>query len=458
MSAELLNKPMSVQELPDQLPLLEWITEADRVKRLSHDFSWFSPTLKRELAEKKAEIVARPRNIEEIQQVVAACAKALIPITVRGAGTNSKGQSTPIHGGLVLDISGYNGFSWIRGQSARAQAGIRLSEFNDIARQKGLELSCTPAAFGEGTLGGILAGGVDGARTLQNPPLSTLGSLLGARVMTVEAEPQIIELRGADAKQIYAMCGTNGIVLEVEMALSPATPWTECVALFDSFEKALKFANALTQDKDLVQKEVALLAAPIPSYIPKLTPLLNEQQCAVIMVIDPVSFSKMEALTHSHGGQLCYKKTLAEVQESQRTISNYTWHRTTFHALKLYKNLTYIQCEFNAHQHIEQVKILEKELGGEVLMHLEFFRTQDGDINCSGLQLIHYTTEARLNQIMDIYRSHGVQIKNPHVYIVEDEKPGNLAPEFVKMKERFDPLGLLNPGKLRTWTHSKPKS
>ena len=163
MSAELLNKPLSVQELPDQLPLLEWITEADRVKRLSHDFSWFSPTLKRELAEKKAEIVARPRNIEEIQQVVAACAKALIPITVRGAGTNSKGQSTPIHGGLVLDISGYSGFSWIRGQLARAQAGIRLSEFNDIARQKGLELSCTPAAFGEGTLGGILAGGVDGA-------------------------------------------------------------------------------------------------------------------------------------------------------------------------------------------------------------------------------------------------------------------------------------------------------
>ena len=169
-------------------------------------------------------------------------------------------------------------------------------------------------------------------------------------------------------------------------------------------------------------------------------------------------FSKMEALSIAHDGQLCYKKTLVEVQESQRTISNYTWHRTTFHALKFYKNLTYIQCEFNAHQHIEQVKILEKELGGEVLMHLEFFRTQDGDINCSGLQLIHYTTEARLNQIMDIYRSHGVQIKNPHVYIVEDEKPGNLAPEFVKMKERFDPLGLLNPGKLRTWAHLKPKS
>ncbi|MEY4448741.1 MAG: hypothetical protein RLZZ433_1756 [Pseudomonadota bacterium] len=451
MSAQLLNKPVSVQELPDQLPLLEWITEAERVKRLSHDFSWFSPALKRELSEKKAELVARPRNLEEIRQVVSACAKALIPITVRGAGTNSKGQSTPIHGGVVLDISGYNGFSWIRGQSARAQAGIRLTEFNDIARQKGLELSCTPAAFGEGTLGGILAGGVDDARTLQNPPTSTLGSLLGARVMTVEAEPQIIELRGADAQQIYAMCGTTGIVLEVELALSAATPWTECVVHFETFEQALRFANDLTHSKELIQKEVALLAAPIPSYIPKLTPLLNERHCAVVMVIDPASFTKMEALAASQGGLLCYKKKMAEVQESQRSISNYTWHRTTFHALKLYKNLTYIQSEFTPSQHIEQVKGLEKELGGEVIMHLEFFRTQEGDINCSGLQLVHYTHEARLNQIMDIYRAHGVEIKNPHVYIVEDEKPDKLAPEFVMMKERFDPLGLLNPGKLPSW-------
>jgi FAD/FMN-containing dehydrogenase len=458
MSAALLSKPVSVQELPDQLPLLEWITEEDRVKRLSHDFSWFSPTLKRELAEKKAELVARPRNLEEIRQVVAACATALIPLTVRGAGTNSKGQSTPIHGGVVLDISGFNGFCWIRGHAARAQAGIRLSEFNQIARQKGLELSCTPAAFGEGTLGGILAGGVDGARTLQSPPLSTLGSLLGVRIMTVEAEPQIIELRGADAQQIYAMCGTNGIVLEVEMALSAATQWTECVAQFDSFEKALTFANKLTHSKDLIQKEVALLAAPIPSYIPKLTPLLSEQHCAVVMLIDPACFQKLDNLVATQGGQLCYKKTMAEVQESQRSISNYTWHRTTFHALKLYKNLTYIQSEFTPSQHIEQVRILEKELGGEVLMHLEFFRTPEGDINCSGLQLVHYTHESRLNQIMDIYRSQGVRIKNPHVYIVEDEKPDNLAPKFVKMKERFDPLGLLNPGKLPSWASREGRS
>ena len=166
----------------------------------------------------------------------------------------------------------------------------------------------------------------------------------------------------------------------------------------------------------------------------------------------------MEALVTSTDGRLCYQKTMAEVLESQRTISNYTWHRTTFHALKLYKNLTYIQSEFTASRHIEQVQILEKELGGEVLTHLEFFRTQEGEINCSGLQLIHYTSEARLNEIMAIYRSHGVEIKNPHVYILDEVSSKLPDPAFEKMKERFDPLGLLNPGKLRTWPHAKPIS
>jgi hypothetical protein len=37
------------------------------------------------------------------------------------------------------------------------------------------------------------------------------------------------------------------------------------------------------------------------------------------------------------------------------------------------------------------------------------------------------------------------------VYIVEDGKQNNLDPAVVGMKRRFDPQGLLNPGKLRSW-------
>ncbi|MCU0761382.1 MAG: hypothetical protein MUF07_19595, partial [Steroidobacteraceae bacterium] len=86
-----------------------------------------------------------------------------------------------------------------------------------------------------------------------------------------------------------------------------------------------------------------------------------------------------------------------------------------------------------------------------VLTHLEFIRTKEGEMTCSGLQLIRYTTDERLNEIMQIHRDHGVYIANPHVFLVEDGKQGQVNPDVVATKMRFDPAGLLNPGKLKGW-------
>jgi len=72
-------------------------------------------------------------------------------------------------------------------------------------------------------------------------------------------------------------------------------------------------------------------------------------------------------------------------------------------------------------------------------------------MNCSGLQLIRFSTEERLNEIMQIHRDHGAYIANPHVFIVEDGKQGQVNPDVVATKMKFDPAGLLNPGKLRGW-------
>jgi FAD/FMN-containing dehydrogenase len=50
-----------------------------------------------------------------------------------------------------------------------------------------------------------------------------------------------------------------------------------------------------------------------------------------------------------------------------------------------------------------------------------------------------------------MHRDLGVGINNPHVYIVEDGKQAGINPDVVAMKARLDPMGLLNPGKLRGW-------
>jgi FAD/FMN-containing dehydrogenase len=197
MTSTLLAPPTTAHDLPAMLPGVEWITDTARVARLSQDFAWFSPILKRDLAGKTGDVVARPRSEDEIRQVVSACAIAKIPLTIRGTGTGNYGQSTPLFGGVILDLSGYNAFCWVRSQIGRAQAGIRLSEFDVQARPFGMELRWLPSTFRSATLGGLFGGGFGGAGSINYGPLAAPGNVLAARVMTVEPEPQIVELRGA---------------------------------------------------------------------------------------------------------------------------------------------------------------------------------------------------------------------------------------------------------------------
>jgi FAD/FMN-containing dehydrogenase len=441
--------PSRIASLAEDLPALDWVTDPARVARLSQDFAWFSPVLKRQLSEKTAQIAVRPRTEAEIAAVVGACARAAIPITVRGSGTGNYGQAIPLHGGVILDMSGYNGFGWVRGGIGRAQAGIRLADFDRQARPQGWELRWLPSTFRSATLGGLFGGGFGGAGSITYGPVAAAGNVMGVRVMTVEPEASVLEVRSPDAMLLHHVYGTNGIVLELEVALAPALDWVESIATFTRFDAALEFSSALASAPGLVKKEVCFFGAPVPDHMATLAEYLPKGCHAVLIVVAASSQAGMENMAAGFGGTISYRKTAAE--SGSRTLLEYTWNHTTLVAMKVDKSLTYIQSGFDPSRHVEQVKALEKLLAGEVLMHLEFLRTKDGAFNCSGLQLIRYTTEARLNEIMQIHRDHGVMINNPHVYILEDGKQGQLNPAVIETRRRFDPQGLLNPGKMRSW-------
>lgn len=451
-----MNAPVSaIEQLLLELPDLDWITDESRVTRLSSDFSWFSPVLVRQLKDKRADVVVRPRTEEEIRAVVGACARRCVPITIRGSGTGNYGQTTPLAGGVVLDMTGYNGCLWVRPGVARAQAGIRLGELEKQTKPTGQELRCVPSTYRSATLGGLFGGGFGGVGSINYGPLGAPGNVIGIRAMTIEAEPQVVELRGADAMRMHHLWGTNGLVLELEIALAPAHPWLETLVTFGDFESALHFADKLAHAPGIVKRGVTFFAAPISDHLAQLAAHLPKGCHTVLSLVAESCEPAMLQLVEAHGGTVSYRKTAAEVQKSNRTLMEFTWNHTTLHALKIDPNLTYLQSGFVPGRHVEQVIEMEKLLGGEqseVMMHIEFLRNVAGLMTCSGLQLVRFSTEERLQEIMRIHREHGVHINNPHVNIVEDGKAGGpLPPEVIEVKKRFDPLGLLNPGKLRDW-------
>jgi FAD/FMN-containing dehydrogenase len=436
------------------LPGVEWITDS-RVERLSQDFYWFSPVLKRQLAHLRADAVARPKTEDEIRAIVAGCARAGLPITVRGSGTGNYGQCMPLHGGVILDLSAYNRLLWQQPGVARAQAGIRMMEMDKQTQPQNWELRCVPSTFRSATLGGLYGGGFGGVGSINFGPLASTGNVLGVKAMTIEPEPQTVELRAPEALLLHHVYGTNGLVLELEVGLAPAFPWLEAIVCFEDFDRAIEFADALASAPGLVKKSVTLLAAPIPDLLLQAVPVLAGAMApgshAVFVLVAEFAEPGFQQLVREFSGRVTFRKTAAEVKQSNRTIVEYTWNHTTLHAMKADKGLTYIQSGFQAGQHLRQAKALRALLGDEVLVHLEFIRTKEGAMTCSGLQLVRYQNDERLNQVMQIHRDHGVYIANPHVYIVEDGKQGQVNADVVATKQRFDPAGLLNPGKLRGW-------
>ena len=63
------------------------------------------------------------------------------------------------------------------------------------------------------------------------------------RVVTMEDEPRVIELRGDDVQQVNHAYGTNGIITELEIPLGPAYPWAEVIVVFEEFMQAAHFGK-----------------------------------------------------------------------------------------------------------------------------------------------------------------------------------------------------------------------
>lgn len=444
-----MKHPLAAQ-LPEMLAHLDWITDASKVQRLSRDFYWYSPVLEERLADKVGDVVVRPKTQEEIRQVVSACAKAAIPITLRGSGTGNYGQCTPLDGGVIMDMTAYNAFLWSEAGKGRAQAGIRLVQFDKNARETGWELRWLPSTFRSATLGGLFGGGFGGAGSLIYGPMAAPGNILAVKAMTVEESPQIIELQGADAVAMHHVYGTNGIVLEIEVALAPAYRWVEGIASFDDFDQALEFGAALAKAPAVLSKEVAFMAAPLSDYFTQLD--LPKGKHIVLFLVEETGESTMLQMLEHFGGEISLRIALG----SSKTLIEYAWNHTTLQVLKRDKNVTNIQTGYLPNNYVEKVKEMAQLFDGEVMMHVEFLRSKEGDFTCSGLEIIKHRDPVRLQEIMQIYRDHGVMIHDSHTYIVEEGKNSKAMPAAViDTKKRFDPNGLLNPGKMKSWPVSQ---
>jgi FAD/FMN-containing dehydrogenase len=151
------------------------------------------------------------------------------------------------------------------------------------------------------------------------------------------------------------------------------------------------------------------------------------------------------------GGRVVRRLTVPELEESGDVPAfEFTWNHTTLHALKLDKDITYLQSRFPGPDYLRVVADVMAAYGAEVPMHLEFIRI-GGEVGCAALPLVRYTDEARLRAIIADFEARGIAVFDPHTCILEDGGMKVTDPEQLAFKRLADPHGLLNPGKMRGW-------
>jgi FAD/FMN-containing dehydrogenase len=428
---------------------IEVIREPNLLEKLSKDYYYFSPVLQEQLAHHRADLGVRPTTEAEVLKVAKLCVEARVPVTVRGAGTGNYGQCIPLIGGVVVDLSKMSAVKQVEPGVAWVEPGAKLAAIDKVTRELGWELRMYPSTYRTATIGGFIGGGSGGIGSITYGQLRDRGNLNAVRVVTLEDTPRILELRGDDVQKVNHAYGTNGIITELEIPLGPAYPWAEVIVVFDDFMTAAHFGQALGESDGLIKKLISIMAWPIPSYFVALQPYLPASQAAALLMIAELSLELFRELVREFGGTVTYQKSAQEAGKGA-PLAEFTWNHTTLHARSADSSLTYLQTIFPYDVDLKGIEHFYQHFGDEVLMHLEYLR-MGGKVCPAALQIVRYSTEARLNDIIRYHEDNGALIANPHTYILEDGGMKLVDPVQVAFKANVDPYGLLNPGKMRGW-------
>lgn len=434
------------------VPGVELRDDPVTLKRKSRDYYWFSPIAKAALDGMAADLIAMPKSVDQVMAIASAAARLRIPITVRGSGTGTYGQAVPLYGGVVLDLSALTAISRVGSDGFTAQSGAKIDDVEKAARAQGLELRMHPTTKRMATIGGYFCGGSGGIGSVTWGGLREEGNLHGAKVVTLEESPQIIDLAGLDTNLVNRTFGSTGIVVEVSAPLEPARPWRDVVAAFDDFDAALAYAHEVAADETIAKRLVSFHVAACAQYLRPLIPGLGEGQCAVLMMIDQRDMDKLDT------APLVLSEPSDAREADPRLVPVYemSWGHTTLHALKQDRNLSYLQTLFPPGRIIETATQMHHTLGDELPLHMEFIR-YEGELAANGAQLWPYTSPGRLKEIIAIHEDAGIPVANPHVFTVEDGSRHKRVPgDQLAFKARVDPHGLLNPGKMPSYVPSQP--
>ncbi len=416
------------------------------------------------------EVVVYPTSTEQVRSAMEIARREGLPLVPRGSGTGLSGGSVPVQGGMVLCLTRMNRILEIdvENLTATCEAGvITLDLFNAVA-EKGLFYPPDPGSQKISTLGGNVMENAGGLRGLKY-------GVTGDYVMALKAvlpDLSIITTGGKSVKDVAGYSfkdllvgseGTLGIVTEVTVKLIPPPRDKRTIlAYFDDIRLAGEAVSKIIAAK-IIPSTMEIMDKATINCVEDYVKIGLPRQMAALLLIEVDGHPAMVAEEAEGVKGILEAVKAAEIhlaETAEQAASLAAARRTALSALARVSPTTLLEDATVPRSRLA-------ETFGEIERLAEKYRLKVGTFGHAGDGNLHPTVlcderdademkraHAFYNELYEKVLAWGGTVSGEHgiglakkEYLARQIGEGGVR-VMHRIKQAFDPEGLLNPGKI----------
>jgi glycolate oxidase len=419
-------------------------------------------------------VVAIPETEAQVVAILRICHRLGVPVIARGAGTGLSGGVTPHLEGVVLSLAKFNKILAIDAAACTAavQCGVRNLAISEAAAPYGLYYAPDPSSQIACTIGGNVAENSGGVHCLKYG--MTLHNVLRVRGYLVDGEPVEFGSGALDAAGLDLLpviVGSEGmlaVTIEVTVKLIPRPQLARCImASFDDIESA----------------GAAVASVIAQGIIPAGLELMDKAMTAAVEAFVQAGYDLDAAailLCESDGTELEVAEEIARMEQvlgaagaSRMEVSRDETQRQRFWSGRknafpasggISPDYMCMDSTIPRKRLAEMLRAIEQMQSKYDLRCVNVFHAGDGNLHPLILFDADVPDEMRRCELFgaDILETsvhlggtvtgeHGVGVEKLNSMCVQFS-PAERA-QFLAVKQAFDPLELLNPGKVIPTLH-----
>lgn len=426
----------------------------------SHDESFHVPVM--------PDAVVYVSCTEDVAAALKICNAHGTPVVPFGAGTSLEANSTPIHGGISLDLSQMDQVLRVSAQDldCTIQPGVRRKQLNEILAKHGLFFPVDPGA--DATLGGMASTGASGTTTVKYGAMKQL--VLSLTVVTPSGEVITTSRRARKTSAGYDLThlfvgseGTLGVITELTLrvfgipeVISAATMQFETIrqaveGVMEVVQYGIDIARIELVDSDAVMAVNKYSGTSLPETVLLLLEFHGSQEST------SMSATAVREILQRHGGS-GFKQTADEAERRKLWQAR---HDTALACRSLKKNGRIFATDVcvpisRLADCIEatQTDLRESKLFGPIIGHV-------GDGNFHVALTVDPENPEEFHEMEEFHSrlvvralamegtctgEHGIGVGK--IQFLIDELGTNAVNMMSSIKRALDPKGIMNPGKI----------